>query len=56
MKESNEEYTPLSIACVFSPPVSVLEDDKSKDSKQLQEDLEQEKADNELIQMKKKKH
>ena len=49
MKESNEEYTPLNIACVFSPPVSVLEDDKSKkDIKQLQEDLEQEKADNEV--------
>ncbi|PWE20538.1 type I restriction endonuclease subunit R [Aliarcobacter skirrowii] len=49
MKESNEEYTPLNIACVFSPPVSVLEDDKSKkDIKQLQEDLEQEKADNEI--------
>ncbi|MCT7620173.1 type I restriction endonuclease subunit R [Aliarcobacter butzleri] len=49
MEESNEEYTPLNIACVFSPPVSVLEDDKSKkDIKQLQEDLEQEKADNEV--------
>ncbi|MCT7469034.1 type I restriction endonuclease subunit R [Aliarcobacter cryaerophilus] len=49
MKESNEEYTPLNIACVFSPPVSALEDDKSKkDIKQLQEDLEQEKADNEV--------
>ena len=48
-KESNEEYSPLNIACVFSPPVSVLEDDKSKkDIKQLQEDLEQEKADNEV--------
>lgn len=49
MKESNEEYSLLNIACVFSPPVSVLEDDKSKkDIKQLQEDLEQEKADNEV--------
>ncbi|XQC04911.1 type I restriction endonuclease subunit R [Arcobacter cryaerophilus gv. pseudocryaerophilus] len=57
MKESNEEYTPLNIACVFSPPVSVLEDDKSKkDIKQLQEDLEQEKADNEVNPNEKKKH
>lgn len=48
-KESNEEYKPLNIACVFSPPVSVLEDDKSKkDIKQLQEDLTQEKEDNEV--------
>lgn len=47
-KELNEEYQPLNIACVFSPPVSVLEDDKSKkDIKQLQEDLEQERIDNE---------
>lgn len=47
-KDQNEEFEPLNIACVFSPPVSVLDDDKSKkDTKQLQEDLEQEKADNE---------
>jgi type I restriction enzyme R subunit len=44
-----EEKHDLNIACVFSPPVSVLDDDKSKkDNKQLQEDLEQEKADNEV--------
>ncbi len=48
-KESNKDYTSLNIACVFSPPISVLEDDKNKkDIKQLQEDLEQEKADNEV--------
>lgn len=41
MKESNEEYEPLNIACVFSPPA-----EGNKDIKQLQEDLEQEKEDN----------
>lgn len=41
MKESNEDYEPLNIACVFSPP-----SDGNKDIKQLQEDLEQEKEDN----------
>ncbi len=42
-KELNEEYEPLNIACVFSPPA-----EGNKDIKQLQEDLEQEKADNEI--------
>ncbi|MDP2892740.1 MAG: type I restriction endonuclease subunit R [Sulfurimonas sp.] len=42
-KDSNEEYEPLNIACVFSPPA-----EGNKDIKQLQEDLEQEKADNEV--------
>lgn len=41
--------TPLNIACVFSPPA-----EGSKDVKQLQEDLEQEKADNEKEPEKKK--
>lgn len=36
------DYTPLNIACVFSPPAN-----GDKDVKQLQEDLPQEKADNE---------
>ncbi len=45
----DEEYKPLNIASVFSPPISVIDDDKSKkDIKQLQEDLIQEKADNEV--------
>lgn len=35
------DYTPLNIACVFSPPAN-----GDKDVKQLQEDLPQEKADN----------
>ena len=37
-----EAFTPLNIACVFSPPA-----EGNKDVKQLQEDLQQEKADNE---------
>ncbi|MFA5234087.1 MAG: HsdR family type I site-specific deoxyribonuclease [Sulfurimonas sp.] len=41
-KELNEEYKPLNIACLFSPPA-----EGNKDIKQLQEDLEQEKEDNE---------
>lgn len=36
-----ENFTPLNVACVFSPPA-----EGNKDVKQLQEDLEQEKADN----------
>ncbi len=42
-KELDEEYEPLNIACVFSPPA-----EGNKDIKQLQEDLEQEKEDNEV--------
>ena len=47
----NEEpdFIPLNIACVFSPPA-----EGNKDVKQLQEDLPQEKADNQLEPEKKK--
>tara|TARA_R110001592_G_scaffold111265_2_gene308182 strand:- start:8883 stop:11873 length:2991 start_codon:yes stop_codon:yes gene_type:complete len=45
----NEDYKPLNIACVFSPPA-----EGNKDIKQLQEDLEQEKKDNEVEPNKKK--
>lgn len=45
----NEHYNPLNIACVFSPPA-----EGNKDIKQLQEDLEQEKKDNEVEPNKKK--
>ena len=38
----DESFSPLNIACVFSPPA-----EGNKDVKQLQEDLEQEKKDNE---------
>lgn len=42
-------FEPLNIACVFSPPA-----EGNKDVKQLQEDLQQEKADNEQEPSKKK--
>lgn len=45
----DESYTPLNIACVFSPPA-----EGNKDVKQLQEDLQQEKVDNEKEPEKKK--
>ncbi|KGO01075.1 type I restriction endonuclease subunit R [Porphyromonas sp. COT-290 OH3588] len=38
---TNPNFTPLSIACVFSPPA-----EGNKDVEQMQEDLEQEKLDN----------
>jgi type I restriction enzyme R subunit len=44
------DYIPLNIACVFSPPA-----DGNKDVLQLQEDLQQEKADNKVEPEKKKK-
>ncbi|MBW2108092.1 MAG: type I restriction endonuclease subunit R [Deltaproteobacteria bacterium] len=40
-QQENENFTPLRIACVFSPPA-----DGNRDIAQLQEDLPQEKADN----------
>jgi type I restriction enzyme R subunit len=40
-RQENEDFLPLNIACVFSPPA-----DGNKDVAQLQEDLPQEKADN----------
>jgi len=45
----NENFRPLNIACVFSPPA-----EGNKDVEQLQEDLEQEKADNQIEPNKKK--
>jgi len=48
----NEDYRPLNIACVFSPPAQTLAKDKDgnvknvKDIKQLQDDLKQEQEDN----------
>lgn len=44
------DFIPLNIACVFSPPA-----EGNKDVQQLQEDLEQEKADNKVEPEKKKK-
>jgi type I restriction enzyme R subunit len=46
----DENFVPLNITCVFSPPA-----DGNKDVLQLQEDLEQEKADNKVEPEKKKK-
>ncbi len=48
-KLEDENYRPLNIACVFSPPA-----EGNKDVQQLQEDLPQEKADNEVEPNKKK--
>lgn len=48
-KKIDDKFIPLNIACVFSPPA-----EGNKDVKQLQEDLVQEKADNELEPDKKK--
>lgn len=39
--KQNEDYIPINVTCVFSPPA-----EGNKDIQQLQEDLEQEKADN----------
>ncbi|WP_437373738.1 type I restriction endonuclease subunit R [Maribacter litoralis] len=47
--KENEDYRPLNIACVFSPPA-----EGDKDIQQIQEDLPQEKADNEVEPNKKK--
>jgi type I restriction enzyme R subunit len=41
-KAKNEDFVPLNIACVFSPPA-----EGNKDVQQIQEDLPQEKIDNE---------
>lgn len=47
--EKNENYRPLNIACVFSPPA-----EGNKDIQQFQEDLPQEKVDNQIEPNKKK--
>lgn len=48
-RDEDPDFIPLNLACVFSPPA-----DGSKDVKQLQEDLPQEKADNQQEPEKKK--
>ncbi len=57
----DDNFKPLNIACVFSPPAQAVAQDKGiqsdknvADIKQLQEDLPQEKADNEQEPEKKK--
>ena len=66
-QREDESYEPLNIACVFSPPAQPLKnkqgegstaktvDKNIKDIEQLQEDLPQEKADNQIEPEKKKK-
>ena len=61
MQQADENFEPLLIACVFSPPTQALaKDDENKndkniaDVKQLQDDLPTEKADNEVEPEKKK--
>jgi len=49
-QEEDNEYIPLNIACVFSPPIQVLDknSNNTKDIKQLEDDLLQEKEDNKV--------
>src|SRR5690606_31011605 len=52
---ADPDFQPLNIACVFSPPAQLAENPESKkDIEQLAEDLEQERADNEVEPEKKK--
>lgn len=59
--DNNRDYVPLNVACVFSPPALAVAKDNEQnaknvaDIKQLQEDLEQEKADNQENPEEKKK-
>jgi type I restriction enzyme R subunit len=55
--EQNPEFRPLNVACVFSPPVQILDksNKNTKDVEQLQEDLPQEKYDNQAQPNEKKK-
>jgi type I restriction enzyme R subunit len=46
-QETNAEFQPLNVGCVFSPPAQLAENaENKKDIEQLTEDLPQEKADN----------
>ncbi|MCF6130894.1 type I restriction endonuclease subunit R [Flavobacterium wongokense] len=58
-KELDESYVPLNIACVFSPPAQLIAKEgdakNAEDIKQLQEDLQQEKLDNQINPEEKKK-
>jgi len=58
----NPDYIPLNIACVFSPPAQLIAKDgepnsqkNAEDVKQMQEDLQQEKIDNQTNPEEKKK-
>ncbi len=61
-KAENADYIPLKIACVFSPPAQLIAKDgdqqsqkNAADIKQMQEDLQQEKLDNQTNPEEKKK-
>ena len=58
-KQEDDDYVPLNIVCVFSPPAQLMAkegDQKNADDiKQLQEDLQQEKYDNQVNPEEKKK-
>lgn len=58
-KQADEDYVPLNIASVFSPPAQLLakegDQKNAEDIKQLQEDLLQEKEDNKVNPEEKKK-
>jgi type I restriction enzyme R subunit len=61
-KKADEQYVPLNVACVFSPPAQLIAKDgdqqsqkNAADIKQLQEDLTQEKEDNKQNPEEKKK-
>ena len=54
--ETDPDFKPLNIACVFSPPAQLAENPEAKkDIEQLSEDLPQEQADNKVDPEKKKK-
>lgn len=59
LKEADDNYLPLNITCVFSPPVQLMvkegDTKNAEDIKQLQEDLAQEKLDNQVNPEEKKK-
>ncbi len=62
IKAQGENFLPLNIACVFSPPAQLIAKDNDQQSqknaadiKQLQEDLQQEKEDNKVAPEEKKK-
>ncbi|MGI9256551.1 MAG: type I restriction endonuclease subunit R [Salinispira sp.] len=54
-KTDDDNFRPLNIACVFSPPAQGSSPENAKDITQIQEDLPQEKKDNAVEPEKKKK-
>ncbi|MFN8275067.1 MAG: type I restriction endonuclease subunit R [Flavobacteriaceae bacterium] len=59
LKAADDHYVPLNITCVFSPPAQLMAKEgdakNAEDIKQLQEDLQQEKLDNQVNPEEKKK-